>query len=134
MVVAAWNYGRWSFASASFLRSAIGRRRCGQNGGSPVDKPMHHGGVVRLPQDFMQGCTCGQVFGFPVNGVFPFPHLPKCDGRELFFGFRFGFHLPPAAGRATAKRASNPAGFSLLARSEERRVGKECRSRWSPYH
>jgi len=23
---------------------------------------------------------------------------------------------------------------TLLARSEERRVGKECRSRWSPYH
>ena len=23
---------------------------------------------------------------------------------------------------------------SLQARSEERRVGKECRSRWSPYH
>src|SRR5689334_24477387 len=23
---------------------------------------------------------------------------------------------------------------SLLGRSEERRVGKECRSRWSPYH
>ena len=22
----------------------------------------------------------------------------------------------------------------ILARSEERRVGKECRSRWSPYH
>ena len=22
----------------------------------------------------------------------------------------------------------------LLMRSEERRVGKECRSRWSPYH
>ena len=26
-------------------------------------------------------------------------------------------------------------GFgSLVSRSEERRVGKECRSRWSPYH
>src|SRR6266545_138761 len=25
-------------------------------------------------------------------------------------------------------------GFAALARSEERRVGKECRSRWSPYH
>src|SRR2546425_679884 len=24
--------------------------------------------------------------------------------------------------------------FSWIARSEERRVGKECRSRWSPYH
>ena len=23
---------------------------------------------------------------------------------------------------------------ALLVRSEERRVGKECRSRWSPYH
>src|SRR2546423_15722526 len=26
------------------------------------------------------------------------------------------------------------ARFTLSARSEERRVGKECRSRWSPYH
>src|SRR3989454_10218304 len=25
-------------------------------------------------------------------------------------------------------------GFEHLLRSEERRVGKECRSRWSPYH
>ena len=24
--------------------------------------------------------------------------------------------------------------FEFLGRSEERRVGKECRSRWSPYH
>ena len=24
--------------------------------------------------------------------------------------------------------------YTHLARSEERRVGKECRSRWSPYH
>ena len=27
-----------------------------------------------------------------------------------------------------------PRGVDLLVRSEERRVGKECRSRWSPYH
>src|SRR3712207_6254146 len=25
-------------------------------------------------------------------------------------------------------------GWGLAVRSEERRVGKECRSRWSPYH
>src|SRR3712207_9499422 len=25
-------------------------------------------------------------------------------------------------------------GFKFSTRSEERRVGKECRSRWSPYH
>jgi len=28
----------------------------------------------------------------------------------------------------------NPSNSKTLPRSEERRVGKECRSRWSPYH
>src|SRR2546430_11737839 len=28
----------------------------------------------------------------------------------------------------------SPVGLADLLRSEERRVGKECRSRWSPYH
>ena len=28
----------------------------------------------------------------------------------------------------------NGAGKTTMMRSEERRVGKECRSRWSPYH
>ena len=35
--------------------------------------------------------------------------------------------VPPVRGRA-------PAGAAGDDRSEERRVGKECRSRWSPYH
>src|SRR3989454_9385610 len=35
--------------------------------------------------------------------------------------------------RATGEKAYGIAGVELL-RSEERRVGKECRSRWSPYH
>ena len=35
----------------------------------------------------------------------------------------------------SALQASNPAYEPLdVLRSEERRVGKECRSRWSPYH
>ena len=33
-----------------------------------------------------------------------------------------------------AHKINNTVGQALLARSEERRVGKECRSRWSPYH
>ena len=28
----------------------------------------------------------------------------------------------------------NQSGYFMVLRSEERRVGKECRSRWSPYH
>ena len=35
------------------------------------------------------------------------------------------------AGQAAAERANL---LTLVRRSEERRVGKECRSRWSPYH
>src|SRR5256885_3724912 len=35
-----------------------------------------------------------------------------------------------AGGAESMLIASNP----LSTRSEERRVGKECRSRWSPYH
>src|SRR2546430_7208198 len=38
-------------------------------------------------------------------------------------------HLP-----ATFLKAVRPATIARTERSEERRVGKECRSRWSPYH
>ena len=37
------------------------------------------------------------------------------------------------AKKAVVEAARVP-GFTGLCRSEERRVGKECRSRWSPYH
>ena len=45
--------------------------------------------------------------------------------------------------KAKKKETSTPSIFAIgdinwypgkLKRSEERRVGKECRSRWSPYH
>src|SRR5256885_7678714 len=48
-----------------------------------------------------------------------------------------------ATWRATASSTSDTASderfransaMAMLFRSEERRVGKECRSRWSPYH
>ena len=31
-------------------------------------------------------------------------------------------------------RSGSMSGLESDTRSEERRVGKECRSRWSPYH
>ena len=58
------------------------------------------------------------------------------------FGNAAGKKLIEKFGSAEAVRAAYKAGkpifdrFALqrLHRSEERRVGKECRSRWSPYH
>src|SRR2546425_10287918 len=47
--------------------------------------------------------------------------LPRIPARLLYDSFR----EPLPAGLRTQQR---------LSRSEERRVGKECRSRWSPYH
>src|ERR1039457_1566107 len=32
------------------------------------------------------------------------------------------------------RRGGGNVGIGFIDRSEERRVGKECRSRWSPYH
>ena len=37
-------------------------------------------------------------------------------------------------GKPTRIEDSRLYGMDIAARSEERRVGKECRSRWSPYH
>jgi len=42
--------------------------------------------------------------------------IPYLAASTIFFGFLTVLLVP------------------LLGRSEERRVGKECRSRWSPYH
>ena len=38
------------------------------------------------------------------------------------------------ANRISAPNRTAAAQKALATRSEERRVGKECRSRWSPYH
>src|SRR5690606_39917622 len=38
------------------------------------------------------------------------------------------------ASRAGASIAAELGTMKVTERSEERRVGKECRSRWSPYH
>ena len=61
---------------------------------------------------------------------------------------KFGFKRRLDKGQASIVKRFNEADFSSVSlssellvcvstspsRSEERRVGKECRSRWSPYH
>src|SRR5256886_16483424 len=49
--------------------------------------------------------------------------------EQVVFPDRQAHHL-----QAMRRRRTRRAPVPGLARSEERRVGKECRSRWSPYH
>src|SRR5256885_17095558 len=62
--------------------------------------------------------------------------LPQPDCRTPTFECRFREGQFPQLLAAT-KGANTPESHywrSRAYRSEERRVGKECRSRWSPYH
>ena len=49
----------------------------------------------------------------------------------IFFGF---FGCTQEAQNQLGRSIQNWTGTNGVLRSEERRVGKECRSRWSPYH
>src|SRR5687767_12176388 len=65
-----------------------------------------------------------EKFGVPrkiVSFVIPTGYTFNLDGTTLYLSLASVF-------------VAQAAGIDLSFRSEERRVGKECRSRWSPYH
>ena len=57
----------------------------------------------------------------------------KAENVDIFVVFTDDYHMSEYSGAYFADR-EYLSGFTGSARSEERRVGKECRSRWSPYH
>jgi len=73
--------------------------------------------------------THGGVYSVAAADITPF--LP---GQGLMANTFTGAQSEPQFGAAAA--APGQVGVELVMenRSEERRVGKECRSRWSPYH
>src|SRR3712207_7754816 len=78
------------------------------------------------------GVTGVQTCALPISqrsegssGFSDAPRTPTFQEPEPQFGQNFG----------QQPFGNSPSDWSPLpARSEERRVGKECRSRWSPYH
>ena len=75
-------------------------------------------GVSRGADVVIAGHSVGQVTGVEVSGT------------QALVSMRISSHYAPLHQFTTARIRYS----TLLARSEERRVGKECRSRWSPYH
>src|SRR5206468_6840939 len=86
------------------------------------------------------------VLGSEVFDFFCFFFFQAEDGiRDLIVTGVQTCALPISAPRSSARSACTASctassrcwrrrAASASARSEERRVGKECRSRWSPYH
>ena len=71
------------------------------------------------------------------NMQFPLVELTLNQGETVFIQRgSMVYHTP----NVTLSTRLNASGSGLgrlvkaVGRSEERRVGKECRSRWSPYH
>ena len=75
-----------------------------------------------------------------IEDLLAFLELERHDFPEgLLVAERFPFRVPRGYARRMNKRdAFDPLLLQVIPRgeerSEERRVGKECRSRWSPYH
>src|SRR2546425_5353721 len=61
-------------------------------------------------------------------GNYIYPALQEGIVKEFYWVVPDSFVASPAKLRHLVRQ------FQSLKRSEERRVGKECRSRWSPYH
>src|ERR1043166_2624607 len=115
---------------------ARGRRRCGRNADRKDRSAWNHW------QKRREESRCGAAYGADEG---------KYQGEDQMRIKQAQDPIEPAARAALAPAivnacrslliprrhlgaAGGAAVFALGARSEERRVGKECRSRWSPYH
>src|SRR5256885_11434781 len=70
----------------------------------------------------------GFGFGDAVRAVWPDAPVTEVGTPETVTG------LSPGSVVVAMRDAARHRWQRELVRSEERRVGKECRSRWSPYH
>ena len=96
--------------------------------------------LASLLGNLVKGVTIEKetVEGLELNRI----QVTDSSGRtNTFYGYSEGNVLllaqdkaPVLAGVKAKKGGTNLQAQSGAERSEERRVGKECRSRWSPYH
>src|SRR2546430_15314172 len=92
------------------------------------------------PVFFFNDTATTEIYTLSLHDALPIYLRADRDERvaetvELLLGFAFGRLDHQRAGDGKRDRRRVKAVIDdPLRRSEERRVGKECRSRWAPYH
>src|SRR2546425_10646803 len=90
--------------------------------GPPLDKAVDMGAIVAPVQ-------LERIRGLVSQGV----EEGATMWQPSWAGPTEGYFYPPTL-FTNGSPAATIAQVEIFGRSEERRVGKECRSRWSPYH
>src|SRR3712207_7461693 len=80
------------------------------------------------------GVTGVQTCALPILNLPGFAHWMRAQSREeMEHAMKFYDFILDRSGHVVLQAIDQPV-VEFGSRSEERRVGKECRSRWSPYH
>src|ERR1039458_6353796 len=111
-----------------------GMRHTGQLalGGETGREPAQVAGGARMlaiPHAFAQAQQQPPFAEFPLVRYLLFQFPPASAGMWRIQSFSLA-HVRPSL----IHQIGNPAADCFHIKTEERRVGKECRSRWSPYH
>src|ERR1041385_5822315 len=113
------------FDRAAALRSECVVRVTGKVRARPAgtNNPKIATGEIEVAVLALELLNAAEVLPFPVDD----PEVASKVHEELRLKYRYLDLRRPEMARNLRLR-------SKVARSEERRVGKECRSRWSPHH
>ena len=96
-------------------------------GYSPCEMHSIKGGMMNCQKEMKRAVDCGYWNLFRFNPAAPAGQRFSMDSKAPAGGYQEFLMNEARYSRLTRE-------FPDRARSEERRVGKECRSRWSPYH
>ena len=113
-----------------------------------TDSMTPHSAISRSSAELLVGFNPNALWTSDLPKTVREPNAAWCYFLPANWGYPAPFDIPPAMGYKHRERlnddffrgeeeGSNAAvriHLKKRSRSEERRVGKECRSRWSPYH
>ena len=92
------------------------------------------GGVILFDETIRQKTTMGLTIPELISKHGAIPGIKVDKGAKLLAGSKDETVTEGLDGLRERLKEYYDLGARFTKRSEERRVGKECRSRWSPYH